>query len=62
MSDDKNTQALYEAGRRKNLRSEATDRRENIRPTKRLKLLFFLVAAVVIVVIFLTIFLINPKI
>lgn len=61
MSENKNA-GLYEEDRRKNLRSENTDRREEIRPTNRLKLFFVVVGATIAIVLFFIVYLINPKI
>ena len=56
MSTDKN---FYQTDRRKNLRDESTDRRQSLRPTKKLQVLKIVVAIVLIFVVGTVIYLLN---
>ncbi|MGZ3691307.1 MAG: hypothetical protein ACXVAX_07375 [Pseudobdellovibrio sp.] len=59
---DSEEKALFQPDRRKNLRAESTDRRERLRPTKRLKMLWAIFGATLLILIFAAVYLINPKV
>lgn len=61
MSEEKD-RSLFQKDRRKNFREEWNDRRQALRPTKHLTRLRIIVAAVFLLLGYLIIFLINPKV
>jgi hypothetical protein len=54
-----NNNTFFQQDRRKNLRDESTDRREDLRPTKKLQVLKIVVGVVIILLAGSVIYLLN---
>jgi hypothetical protein len=54
-----NNNTFFQQDRRKNLRDESTDRREDLRPTKKLQVLKIVVGVVIILLAGAVIYLLN---
>ena len=59
---ENNEPGLFQKDRRQGLRSESGDRRQNLRPSRKMLALRVIVSLVLILIGFFAVYLINPKI